>query len=103
MDEIRDTAVDRATLRLLGSVFDDMVEIAPETPVATLNDLWSRMASAFYRLDGKLDAAEAAIAEEPDSEVAARARNLLGLVIEFIGERDTLISLGEFNGVVPGV
>ena len=103
MDEIKDTPTDRAALTLLGSVFDDMIEITPETSLATLNDLWSRMANAFYRLDRKIDAAQGAIAAEADGEVTARARDLLGLVIEFAGECDTLTRLGEFNGVVPGV
>jgi hypothetical protein len=94
--EIRNTAIDRAAIKMLLKQFPEVQGIDPHlAPVAVLNDVWDRMARVLAALpEDQFRLVEEAIAPmaipsevngdpSPPRTPQARARELLGLIIEW--------------------
>lgn len=97
MNEINDSATDRKAVVALAVRFACPPDLE-EATVAELNDTWTQIAATLSGDPAELAAQIAYFGSEPDldEDVAARAVNLLEIVLDFQLEGETLQAMGMF-------
>jgi hypothetical protein len=98
MDEINDSATDRQAVVALAVRFACPPDLE-EATVAELNDTWTQIAATLSADPAELAAQIAYFGSDPDldADAAARAVNLLEIVLDYQLEGETLQAMGMFT------